>query len=46
MKLNNKLNKAKKYKSDQEKLRNNALSKGVNLIAPDTIFLSKDFFTC
>ena len=42
MKLNNKLNKAKKYKSDQEKLRNNALSKGVNLIAPDTIFLSKD----
>ena len=42
MKLNNKLNKAKKYKLDQEKLRNNALSKGVNLIAPDTIFLSKD----
>jgi UDP-N-acetylglucosamine diphosphorylase/glucosamine-1-phosphate N-acetyltransferase len=42
MKLNNKLNKTKKYKLDQEKLRNNALSKGVNLIAPDTIFLSKD----
>jgi bifunctional UDP-N-acetylglucosamine pyrophosphorylase/glucosamine-1-phosphate N-acetyltransferase len=42
MKLNNKLNKAKKYKLDQEKLRNNALSKGVNLVAPDTIFLSKD----
>jgi bifunctional UDP-N-acetylglucosamine pyrophosphorylase/glucosamine-1-phosphate N-acetyltransferase len=42
MKLNNKLNKAKKYKLDQEKLRNNALSKGVNLIAPETIFLSKD----
>ena len=42
MKLNNKLNKAKKYKLEQEKLRNNALSKGVNLIAPDTIFLSKD----
>ena len=42
MKLNNKTNKAKKYKLDQEKLRNNALSKGVNLIAPDTIFLSKD----
>ena len=42
MKLNNKLNKANKYKLDQEKLRNNALSKGVNLIAPETIFLSKD----
>jgi len=42
MKLNNKTNKAKKYKTDQEKLRNNVLSKGVNLIAPDTIFLSKD----
>ena len=42
MKLNNKLNKAKKYKLDQEKLRNNALSIGVNLIAPETIFLSKD----
>jgi len=42
MKLNNKLNKAKKYKIDQERLRNNALSKGVNLIAPETIFLSKD----
>jgi len=42
MKLNNKINKAKKYKQDQEKLRNNALSNGVNLIAPETIFLSKD----
>jgi len=42
MKLNNKLNKANKYKLDQEKLRNNALSIGVNLIAPETIFLSKD----
>jgi len=42
MKLNNKLNKANKYKLDQEKLRNNALRKGVNLIAPETIFLSKD----
>ena len=41
MKLN-KINKAKKYKLDQEKLRDNALSKGVNLVAPDTIFLSKD----
>ncbi|MDC0418565.1 UDP-N-acetylglucosamine pyrophosphorylase [Pelagibacteraceae bacterium] len=42
MKLNNKLNKTKKYKLEQEKLRNSALSKGVNLIAPETIFLSKD----
>ena len=42
MKLNNKLNKAKKYKLDQDKFRNTALSKGINLIAPETIFLSKD----
>jgi bifunctional N-acetylglucosamine-1-phosphate-uridyltransferase/glucosamine-1-phosphate-acetyltransferase GlmU-like protein len=42
MKLNNKLYKAKKYKLDQEKLRNKALSNGVNLIAPETIFLSND----
>ena len=42
MKLNNKSNKAKRYKLEQEKLRNKALKKGVNLIAPETIFLSKD----
>ena len=42
MKLNNKINKSKKYKLDQEKFRNDALRKGVNLIAPDTIFLSED----
>ena len=42
MKLNNKLNKVKKYKLDQDKFRNTALSKGVNLIATETIFLSKD----
>ena len=42
MKLNNKLSKAKKYKSEQDKLRNSALNKGVNLVAPETIFLSKD----
>ena len=42
MKLKNKLNKAKKYKLEQDKLRNIALNKGVNLIAPETIFLSKD----
>ena len=42
MKLNNKLSKAERYKSEQDKLRNSALNKGVNLIAPETIFLSKD----
>ncbi len=42
MKLNNKINKAKKYKLDQDILRNKALNKGVNLVAPETIFLSKD----
>jgi len=42
MKSNNKLNKVKKYKLDQDKYRNAALKKGVNLIAPETIFLSKD----
>jgi UDP-N-acetylglucosamine diphosphorylase/glucosamine-1-phosphate N-acetyltransferase len=42
MKLNNKLNKVKKHKSEQDKLRNIALNKGVNIIAPETIFLSKD----
>ena len=42
MKLKNKLNKAKNYKTNQEKLRNKALSKGVNLIAPETIFMSND----
>jgi len=39
---NNKLNKANAYRLSQEVLRNKALSKGVNLIAPETIFLSKD----
>ena len=42
MKTNNKLNKAKAYRLSQEVLRNKALSNGVNLIAPETIFLSKD----
>ena len=44
MKTNKKLNKAKTYRLSQEVLRNRALSKGVNLIAPETIFLSKDTF--
>ena len=42
MKTNNKLNKANTYRLSQELLRNKALSNGVNLIAPETIFLSKD----
>jgi len=42
MKINNKLNKANAYRLSQEVLRNKALTKGVNLIAPETIFLSKD----
>ena len=42
MKRNNKLNKANTYRLSQEVLRNKALTMGVNLIAPETIFLSKD----
>jgi bifunctional UDP-N-acetylglucosamine pyrophosphorylase/glucosamine-1-phosphate N-acetyltransferase len=42
MKTNNKLNKANTYRLSQELLRNKALAKGVNLIAPETIFLSND----
>jgi bifunctional UDP-N-acetylglucosamine pyrophosphorylase/glucosamine-1-phosphate N-acetyltransferase len=42
MKTNNKLNKANTYRLSQEILRNKALTKGVNLIAPETIFLSSD----
>ncbi len=42
MKRNDKLNKANSYRLSQEVLRNKALAKGVNLIAPETIFLSKD----
>ena len=42
MKRNNKLNKANAYRLSQELLRNKALTKGVNLIAPETIFLSSD----
>ena len=42
MKTNNKLNKANSYRLSQELLRNKALSRGVNLIAPETIFLSND----
>ena len=42
MKRNNKLNKANTYRLFQEVLRNKALARGVNLIAPETIYLSKD----
>jgi len=42
MKTNNKLKKANSYRLNQEKLRYKALSKGVNLLAPETIFLSED----
>ncbi len=44
MNTNNKFNKANSYRLSQEVLRNKALKKGVNLIAPETIFLSKDTF--
>ena len=40
--MNRLLNKANSYRLSQEFLRNKALSKGVNLIAPETIFLSQD----
>jgi len=42
MKRNIKLDKANSYRLSQEILRNRALAKGVNLIAPETIFLSSD----
>ncbi len=42
MNTNNKLNKANSYRLSQELLRNKALRNGVNLIAPETIFLCKD----
>ena len=42
MNTNINLKKAKTYRLKQDKLRNKAMSKGVNLIAPETIFLSSD----
>ena len=42
MKTNIKFNKSRLYRQEQEKLRNKAMSKGVNFLAPETIFLSKD----
>ena len=42
MNTNRKINKANSYRLTQERLRNKALLRGVSLIAPETIFLSKD----
>ncbi len=42
MKTNSKLKKIKAYKANQESLRKKAIKSGVNLIAPETIFLSRD----
>ena len=42
MKTNSKLKKIKAYKEKQEGLRKKAIKRGVNLIAPETIFLSSD----
>ena len=44
MNTNNNFKKAKSYRLWQELLRNKAVKKGVNLIAPETIFLSEDTF--
>ena len=40
--MNKLLNKSNSYRLSQEVLRNKALKKGVNLIAPETVFLSSD----
>ncbi len=42
MNTNIKLKKVRSYRLLQEKLRNKAILKGVNIIAPETIFLSAD----
>ena len=42
MKTNSKFKKIQAYKVNQESLRKKAIKSGVNLIAPETIFLSKD----
>ena len=42
MKTNSKFKKIQAYKTSQESLRKKAIKSGVNLIAPETIFLSKD----
>jgi len=42
MKTNSKFKKIQAYKANQESLRKKAINSGVNLIAPETIFLSRD----
>ena len=42
MKTNSKFKKIQAYRANQERLRKKAIKSGVNLIAPETIFLSKD----
>ena len=42
MKTNNKFKKSNSYRLNQENLRNKAQLSGVNLLAPETIFLSTD----
>ena len=42
MKTKSNLKKIDNFRSNQELLRKNAIKSGVNLIAPETIFLSKD----
>ncbi len=42
MKTNSKFKKIQAYKVNQENLRKKAIKSGVNLIAPETIFLSND----
>ena len=42
MKTNSNLKKIKAYKINQDNLRKKAIKSGVNLIAPETIFLSND----
>jgi|TARA_B100000214_G_scaffold315552_1_gene248834 UDP-N-acetylglucosamine diphosphorylase/glucosamine-1-phosphate N-acetyltransferase len=42
MKTNSKLKKIRAYKANQESLRKKAIKSGVNLIAPETIFMSSD----
>ena len=44
MKTNIKLKKANSHRLNQEKLRNKAMLKGVNLIAPETIFFINRYF--
>ena len=44
MKTNIKFDKTNTYQLSQNNLRNKAVKRGVNLLAPDTIFLSTDTY--